>query len=56
MKEYIQINPVEELLKGIEIVHGKNYADLCRQIVWKIQDSGKYVEQWANTDLARSVR
>jgi len=29
-KEYIHINPIEELLKGIAIVHGQTYADNVR--------------------------
>ncbi len=32
-QEYIVVNAVEELLKAIEIVHGKPYADNWRRIV-----------------------
>jgi hypothetical protein len=33
----IQINPIEELLSGIEVVHGTNYADALRWLIrrWK---------------------
>lgn len=36
--EFIKLNPIEELLKAIEIVHGQQYADVFRQFVWKWQD------------------
>ena len=32
-KDYIKINPIEELLKAIEIVHGPGLAAVYRRLV-----------------------
>jgi hypothetical protein len=34
--DYIKINPIEELLKAIEIVHGRERADMWRRILLSI--------------------
>ena len=38
-KETIHIDPFEELLKVIEIVHGKPVADVWRRVIymWKVK-------------------
>jgi hypothetical protein len=35
--DYIKINPIEELLKVIEIVHGKEHANMWRWILFKLR-------------------
>lgn len=34
---YLKIDPIEELIKAIEIVHGKRYADVWRAVISKLR-------------------
>jgi len=39
--EFIPINPIEELLKALEIVRGPELANMYRRIWWAVQDKHK---------------
>lgn len=41
-KESITIDPIQELLKAIEIVHGPIYARFWQNVIWKWEDSHKF--------------
>lgn len=40
MIEFIKIDPIEELLKALAIVHGRDYALAARRIVDAINGAG----------------
>lgn len=52
-KEFIEIDPIEELLKGIGIVHGKAYENELRYLVCRIQEYEykMWLKQFQNCDI-----